>query len=178
MIDDEISWACEPASLPLPARVKAPQRILVVEGDPFFRHLSAEVLIRHGYEVNAAEDGAAAWEELQAINYSLLITDYDLTKITGIGLIKKLRAARLILPVVMIARRLPTHTLTHNPSLQPAATLLKPFAVDALLGTVEIVLRAPNRPREEIKPRASVITQVLHENPKLNGSFPLRRLNN
>jgi hypothetical protein len=54
----------------------------MVEPDPLLLHLSAEVLIRQGYVVNAAEDAATAWEELQAINYHLLITNYKLPKIT------------------------------------------------------------------------------------------------
>ena len=138
-------------------------RILVAEEDPHIRQVSAEVLIRHGYEVNTAKDGAAAWKELQAINYNLLITDCDLPKITGIVLVKKLRAAHLALPVVMVADRLPAHELARNPSLQLAATLLKPFAVDALLDTVNIVLRATITPFEQIAVRANAITQVLQE---------------
>ena len=53
-------------------QVNQPHRILVVESDPFSLPFSAEVLIQHGYEVNATEDGEAAWEELQTINYHLL----------------------------------------------------------------------------------------------------------
>ena len=163
MKGDPIFRARETSSPFAQCQMNLPQRILVVEGDPFLRHLCAEVLIRHGYEVNAAEDGAAAWEELQAINYHLLITDFDLPKMNGIGLIKKLRAARLALPVVIVAGRLPTHKLALNPALQPVATLLKPFAIDALLDTVKIVLGATNSPREQIAARASMITPVIQE---------------
>jgi len=45
------------------------QRILVVDDDPFFCHRNAEVLIRHGYQVNAAECGEVGWEELQINQY-------------------------------------------------------------------------------------------------------------
>ena len=93
--------------MPIQFQMNQPHRILVVEPHPFLLHFSAEVLIRHGYEVNAVEDAATAWEELQAINYNFLVADYKLPKITGIGLIKKLRAARLALPVVLVAEKLP-----------------------------------------------------------------------
>jgi hypothetical protein len=36
------------------------QRILVVDDDPLIRRLNSEVLIYSGYQVNAADDGAAA----------------------------------------------------------------------------------------------------------------------
>jgi DNA-binding response OmpR family regulator len=157
----------ESASTPLQLQTSKPNRILVVENDPFLLHFSAEVLIRHGYEVNGAEDGAAAWEELRAVNYNLLIIDYTLPRLTGIGLIKKLRAAHLALPVVLVAEKLPTRQLAKYPPLQPAATLLKPIAVDTLLETVNIVLRTTISPFEEIAVRANAITQVLRES--LNG---------
>jgi len=108
------------------------------------------VLIRHGYEVNAAEDGAAGWEELQVNNYNLLITEHELPRITGITLVRKLRAARMALPVVLVAERLPARELAGNPSLRLAATLLKPLAVVTLLDTVKIILRVTDSPREQI----------------------------
>lgn len=138
---------------PVQLQLNLPPRILVVDRDPYVRHLSADVLIRHGYEVNAVEDGAAGWKELQAFNYHLLITEHDLPKLTGIQLVSKLRAARMGLPVVMAAGRLPTRELAQNPALQLAATLLKPLPGDALLNTVKIVLRATASAREQIVPR-------------------------
>ncbi|MBE0546029.1 MAG: response regulator [Verrucomicrobia bacterium] len=134
--------ATESNSPPVQLQLNLPQRILVVDRDPYVRHLSADVLIRHGYEVNAVEAGAAGWKELQAYNYHLLITEHDLPKLTGIALVRKLRAARMGLPVVMAAGRLPTRALAQNPSLQFSAMLLKPLPVDALLDTVRIILYA------------------------------------
>jgi len=149
--------------MPIHFLASQPHRILVVEPDPFLLHLSAEVLIRQGYEVNAAEDAATAWEELLAINYHLLITDYKLPKITGIGLIKKLRAARVALPVVVMAEKLPTRQLAKLPPLQPAVMLLKPVGADALLDTVETVLRATGSPLDNLAARASTMNPMLQE---------------
>jgi len=113
----------------------------VVDADSDLRLRYAFVLGRPGYHVDVAEDGAAGWEALQADHYHLLITDNDMPKLTGLELVKKLRAARIALPVVMAAGRLPTEELARNPALQLAATLLKPFAVEALVDTVKYVLR-------------------------------------
>jgi hypothetical protein len=64
----------------------------------------------------------------------------------------------MTLPVIMATGILPTKDLfTRYPWLQPAATLVKPYTIEQLLGTVEIVLRVtdgaclefsrpPNRP--------------------------------
>jgi DNA-binding response OmpR family regulator len=123
-----------------------PHRILVVDEDRDLRQLYAEGLARPGYHVDVAEDGVAGWEALQVHHYHLLITEHDLPDLSGIELIRKLRAARMALPVVMAASRLPTEELDQNPSLQLAATLAKPFALDALLDTVTSILRATDRP--------------------------------
>ena len=124
----------------------------MVDEDSDLRLLYAAVLVRPGYHVDAAEDGAAGWEALQANSYNLLITENDMPNLTGVELVKKLRSARMALPVVMAAGRLPTQELARNPALRLAATLLKPFAVNALLDTVKNVLRATDSPRGQIDP--------------------------
>jgi DNA-binding response OmpR family regulator len=76
-------------------------------------------------------------------------------KLTGVELVRKLRAAQMALPVVMAAARLPTDELARNPSLQLAATLVKPFSIGALLNTVKNILRATVSPGAPTNPLAS-----------------------
>jgi len=117
-------------------------RILVVEDDISVRQLTTEMLVRSGYEVDVAPDGAAGWEALQAKRYDLLITDNFMPKLTGIEMLKKLHAARMKLPVVMATAILPEEEFVLHPWLQAVPTLIKPFSVAELLATVEKVLRA------------------------------------
>lgn len=130
-----------------PARTPAnpPQRILVVEDDVAVRQLNALVLVRSGYQVEAAEDGAAGWEALHANHFDLLITDHDMPKLTGLELVKKARGARMSLPVILASGSLHTEEVERHPWLQLAATLLKPFSPHQLLETVKEVLRAAAR---------------------------------
>jgi DNA-binding response OmpR family regulator len=148
MKDNKTSQAGEPARAPQPGSTGSARRILVVDEDCDLRQLYSDALAGHGYHVDATEDGAAAWEALQTNRYNLLITEHEIPHLTGVELVKMLRAARMAVPVVMAAGRLPTHELARNPSLQLAATLSKPFAVDALVNTVETVLRATASPPE------------------------------
>ena len=147
MKDNKTSQAGEPAGASRQCPTDPRHRILVVDDDSDLRLLYTDVLALSRYHVDAAEDGAAGWEALQANNYNLLITEHSLPKLTGVELVRKLRAARMAVPVVMAAGRLPTHELARNPSLLLAAMLVKPFAVDALLDTVKNVLRATDSPR-------------------------------
>jgi two-component system chemotaxis response regulator CheY len=124
----------------------------VVDEDRDLCQLYAVALAGFGYQVDAAADGAAAWEVLQSKIYNLLITENDLPKLKGVDLVRKVRAARMALPVVMASGDLPTHELAHDPSLQVAATLLKPFILDEMLHTVQHVLRATDAPQEQSAP--------------------------
>ena len=149
MKEDQDRPTREPAGALLHSQTRPAHRILVADDETSIRRLITAALVGSGYHVDAVEDGAVAWETLQSKHYDLLITDHIMPKITGVELLRKLRSARMALPVVMVAGTLPAHELAQNPSLQLAATLLKPFAVAALLGTVENVLRATDGPREQ-----------------------------
>ena len=116
-------------------------RILVVDDETAVRTLITAVLVGCGYHVDSAENGAVAWEALQATPYDLLITDQNMPKITGVELVKSLRSAHMALPVVMVSGNLPAEELAQNPSLELAATILKPFRIAELLDTVSYALQ-------------------------------------
>ena len=155
---NKIMQTGEPASARVPCLTSPARRILVVEDEPDLRRLNAEVLERSGYKVDTVEDGMAGWEALHATryapeSYALLITDHDMPGLSGLALVKKARAARMALPVIMATGTLPTEDLfTRYPWLHPAAALVKPYSVEQLLGTVEKVLRATVISDEEFVP--------------------------
>src|SRR5450631_4102941 len=152
-MDKRVSQAGESASAPVQLQTRPPRRILVVEDEPDIRQLNAEVLKNSGYVVDTAEDGNAGWEALHATrhapeSYALLITDHDMPGLSGLALVKKARAARIALPVIMATGTLPPEDLfIRYPWLQPAATLVKPYSIEQLLGTVEAVLRTTDGAR-------------------------------
>ena len=137
-----------------------------MDDKPYIRKLSSEVLLLSGFHMDSVEDGAIAWEALQLNSYDLLVTDNNMCQLTGIGLVKKLHAARRALPVILMSGALPTEELNSHPELQIDATLLKPFTVEELLGTVTKVLRstsgANNRimtmPNQQSRPSAGGLT--------------------
>lgn len=98
------------------------------------------MLRRHGYEVSTTGDGEAGWEELQTHHYHLLITENELPGLTGVGLVKKLRAAAMPLPVILVTATLPSWESPEYSWLLKADKLLKPCANEDLLRTVRQVL--------------------------------------
>jgi CheY-like chemotaxis protein len=125
-------------------------RILVVDDEPELRRLNAEILRHSGYQVDAAEDGAAAWTALQLNRYDLLVTDNDMPKISGVELLKKVHATSMPLPVIMATGTIPDEDFERHPAIKPAVTLLKPYTLQEFLSAVREVLNASAKACGEI----------------------------
>ena len=132
----------EPAQAPTITEPNPRQHILVVDDDPDILRLNTELLRQCGYQVDAAADGTAAWAAIQETKFDLMVTDHRMPGMTGIGLLKKLRAARMKLPVIMVTGHYPQLEFDQNPHLQIEACLLKPYTFDDLLAVVKNVLLA------------------------------------
>jgi CheY-like chemotaxis protein len=77
-------------------------RVLVVDDDDFFRGREQEVLNRAGYLTMGAADGQEALALLSMGAFDLVLTDWQMPRLDGIGFIRALRAAGIRIPVVMI----------------------------------------------------------------------------
>jgi DNA-binding response OmpR family regulator len=152
MLKNQISPQAAPAAARLQRKPNSPRRILVVDAEPLIRRLYTEALAAAGYEVDAAEDGEVAWDALQVIAYDLLITDYVMPKVSGVGLLKKINAAGMTLPVMMATATFPEEVFIRHPELQPDVTLLKPHDVTDFLVAVGKVLYAHNGVSEKSTP--------------------------
>jgi DNA-binding response OmpR family regulator len=149
---------------PIQDPARSVRRILVIDDDRDIRQLCADVLIRSGYRTDTAADGEAGWKALNAVSYDLLITDNNMPNLSGLELVRQLRAARMALAVILASGQLPAVILASvtsetpvkqspwNRSLQIAAILPKPFTIDELLRTVKAVLSTADRDDGHIKP--------------------------
>ena len=155
------------ATAPTPGATHRPHRILVVDDDMGIRKIGAEVLAHHGYQVDAAEDSATGWKALQVHTYDLLITDLDMPRMSGLKLVKKLRAARIVLPVILASGIMTPQELIESPWLQLSGALLKPVSPDQLLQTVQAVLRAPDGVHEQAAPPQNRQSQLSAEDLRL-----------
>jgi DNA-binding NtrC family response regulator len=116
------------------------KRILVADDDQAIRELISAYLMRSGYEVDTAKDGADAWKALNEVSYYLLITDYTMPRVTGVELINMLRSKDMNLPVILMSGTMPTEELKRYPWLRVDATLDKPFTPEELLDAVDKVI--------------------------------------
>lgn len=132
----------EPPDSSLRSAKHLPHRILVADDDMAMLRLNAEVLMSAGYEVDAVEDGAAAWQALNAGWYDLLVTDNNMPKVSGVALLDRLRDARMAIPVILVSGLMPKAELERRPQRRPESTLLMPYTAEMFLWTVEEVLVA------------------------------------
>lgn len=115
---------------------RGPRRILVVDDDPDLRRLLCRMLGQAGYQVDSADDGSSAWDHLQSMPCDLLVTDHQMARLSGLGLVRRLRAAQWNLPVIMVSGRPPEGELRRQPWLNLSALLGKPFGAAELLSAV------------------------------------------
>jgi CheY-like chemotaxis protein len=120
----------------------AATQILVVEDDPVIRRILAVLLKGAGYRVDTAGSGGAGWVALCANCYDLLLTDHLMPQLTGLDLIRRVRAVPLNLPCVLMAGDPPPFAPDLAQLLQPGALLAKPFSLPDALATVGEALAA------------------------------------
>jgi DNA-binding response OmpR family regulator len=161
-----ISQSAEPANAPLSREPNKPHRVLVVEDDVAVRRVNTEILTYSGFQVDAAEDGAAAWDALQQNKYDLVVTDNDMPKVTGVELIQKLREASMSLPVIMATGAPPEELFTRCGMPPPARILIKPYTLNELLTAVKEVLHAASDSLGKIQPSATRALQSPCDRPR------------
>jgi DNA-binding response OmpR family regulator len=77
-------------------------RFLLIEDDAILAESLAESLIDQRYAVDIVSDGEAAWQQIIAIDYDLVLLDVMLPKIDGITLCKQLRDRGFFKPILML----------------------------------------------------------------------------
>lgn len=114
-------------------------RILVAEDDPTLRWVIGQQLERLGCSAQLAEDGVAASEMWRADpdGWDLIVTDWHMPELDGLGLLKVLKGAdRAHPPVVMLtASGLPEEIETARRA-GASRVLVKPVRLDELAATL------------------------------------------
>ena len=67
------------------------KKIMVVDDEPNIRNLLSDVLSEKGYKVTLAKDGQDSLDQLRRRRFDLLITDIEMPRLDGIGLINKMK---------------------------------------------------------------------------------------
>jgi DNA-binding response OmpR family regulator len=117
-------------------------RALICEDDPSIRALVRTVLVREGFAVDVAPDGAVGLERLRLGCYDVLLLDLMMPGVDGYEVIRTVKEERpptLKRVVVMTA----ASEAIKNSLPEPVCRLLpKPFDIDQLVAAVRDCLHA------------------------------------
>jgi DNA-binding response OmpR family regulator len=124
-------------------------RILVVEDEEHLARLVAEVLGREGHAAETVSDGRTALARSLTEDYDLLVVDWMLPDLDGIQVVKRLRAADVRVPVLMLTARTQVEDRVEGLDAGADDYLPKPFAFPELLARVRALSRRPPEKTEE-----------------------------
>ncbi|MBH0179285.1 MAG: sigma-54-dependent Fis family transcriptional regulator [Nitrospira sp.] len=110
----------------------AEERILVVDDDPSMRTALMESVRRLGYAVQGAVDGADALERVGRFRPWLVLTDLKMPRMTGLELIKELKARAPQSAIVLMTAYGTVETAVEAMKQGASEYLLKPFSMDLL----------------------------------------------
>lgn len=119
-------------------------RLLLAEDEKELSAALQVVLKRNHYEVDAVYDGQEAYDYLQAGNYDGVILDVMMPVMDGFELLKKIRAERNSIPVLMLTARAEVDDRVMGLDLGADDYLTKPFAMKELLARVRAITRRQN----------------------------------
>lgn len=108
-------------------------RVLVADDDPAIRMLVARVLVRQGYDVSTAFDGADAIAQLEQNRYDLLVLDLMMPRVDGIGVIAHLQSRGEDKPPILVMTAAAPDILRRLPKERIAKIITKPFDLDELM---------------------------------------------
>jgi len=115
--------------------------ILVVEDERRLANLLRRVLSEERHTVDVAFDGASGFDLAGSDTYDLVILDLMLPGIDGLEICRRLRAANIQVPILMLTARGAVEDRVAGLKLGADDYLVKPFAMEELLARVAALLR-------------------------------------
>lgn len=119
-------------------------RVLVVDDMPTVRKIVAKACKDIGFvDITEAADGMLAWQVLCDAQppIGLIISDWNMPNLTGIGLLKKVRSNSRYAntPFLMATAETEQHQITDAAKSGVSAYIVKPFTPQALRDKLEAI---------------------------------------
>jgi DNA-binding response OmpR family regulator len=116
-------------------------KLLLVEDDALLGDGVRAGLKQAGFAVDWVQDGLAAKVALDSEEYDLLVLDLGLPKLSGMDLLKSVRAKRASLPVLILTARDTVADRVAGLNAGADDYLVKPFDLDELIARLNALLR-------------------------------------
>ncbi len=118
-----------------------PSTIMTVDDSPSMRMLLRAALSDLGYSVVEAEDGVHALEKLDGFQPDLLITDINMPRMDGFGLIAEVRGqGRRSLPILVLTTESSDEKKQRARDAGATGWIVKPFHPEKLAAAIRRVM--------------------------------------
>lgn len=121
----------------------APMRVLLVEDTPRLAEAVAEILRKSGYGADVAHIGADGLAMALTGAYDVLLLDIMLPDMSGMDVLRKLREAGSVVPVILLTARQGVGDRVAGLDAGADDYLPKPFHASELLARIRAVTRRP-----------------------------------
>jgi class 3 adenylate cyclase/FixJ family two-component response regulator len=138
--------------------------VLVIDDSPQIREFVVEYILKpNGFEVDIAVNGAEGLKKVLAVQPDLVLMDYEMPEMTGIEVLRNLRAQGNKVPVILMTSHGSENVAVEVFRLGAKDYLIKPFAANELLESINDVLAVTRLRRE----RDALTERIMQANQKL-----------
>ncbi|WP_300456683.1 chemotaxis response regulator CheY [Desulfobacula sp.] len=119
-------------------------KILIVDDFATMRRILKNILKQLGFkDFVEADDGSTAWDELQGQKIDLIISDWNMPKMTGIEFLKKVRASDVYktTPFLMVTAEAQKQNVIEAVQAGVSNYIVKPFTAEAISEKLEKILK-------------------------------------
>jgi tetratricopeptide (TPR) repeat protein len=125
---------------------------LIVDDMQNMRRTIRNMLVRMGIQKRMleADDGDSAWEKLQHNPIDFVICDWNMPRMKGIELLRRMREMEQFaeVPFLMLTAEIEERTIAQAAEIEIDAYIIKPFVLKTLIEKIEEALRRRNQPSE------------------------------
>lgn len=116
-------------------------RILIAEDESAIAADIKAGVERAGYVADVVSDGEAAWFQAEVESYDAMVLDLGLPRLDGLSVLRRLRAANVTLPVLILTARDGWRDRVDGIDAGADDYLVKPFRMEELQARLRAILR-------------------------------------
>ena len=134
--------------------------ILIVDDEQQIRSLLSITFTRAGFEVSTASSGRDAVGCCSTQTFDVVLSDVRMPEISGIDLLRQLRALKIGLPVIVITGHADVPLAVEAMKIGAADFIEKPFDDDVLLAAVRSALNQQDHESQRSAERAEINSRL------------------
>ncbi|MDP2808887.1 MAG: response regulator transcription factor [Rhodocyclaceae bacterium] len=116
-------------------------RILIVEDDRLLGEGILAGLRQHGFQADWVQDGPAGLAALSAEPFSAVVLDLGLPRLSGLDVLRRLRAEHVPVPVLILTARDTSRDIVAGLDAGGDDYMVKPFDMDELAARLRALIR-------------------------------------